>query len=1041
MNSRFLKRVLKILSWIVGILLLIYIILEITFQLNKSYIQHKIVSYLNEAQAGEIIVSSIDLSPLAHFPNMSVRLNDIKYYETKIPHRDINDEPFCILNKFYIGLDLLSLIRGNIDVSEVTLRDGNLKIITDIDSSLNVSNLIIAEDDSSEQANIDEDKEPGLRLNRVTLENIRISYQNRLNGYQVDLHVREFENLVTLIDRNLDIELHPQIDIVKIQKEDRVYLENTQLGMFLNFRFNLDSLVGQIDKSKLIVDGANLNIQGMFELKDDYYMDLKISSVLNDPSLLLLIFEDKLIKDNIENIQKGDIYFDGRIRGSMSEKHPLVDLKFGVNNMQFRIDAAAREINNFGFDGYLTLGTVGDYSDAIIRLANISSEGKAGLTTGDIEIRNFIQPEIDINMDANIFLSGIEQVFNFIKTPIYSGRAHIKARALASFDKSLNRLIHKEGEIDILIDDISFLVRNTGKKCDELSGHISWRESKILLENLTMKVPPTDISLSGQAENLINHLMGFDTNVKVDIRLKSDIFDFKSFLTDADVADWILDEYCRNVNIDLEFQTNSKLLRQVSELPSGSVKINKANLDLKNVSDIKIREAELAISPEKLAIKNIRTTIGENEVTFSGEIDNYEDLFANDFQEQCQISLDLTTDRIILKDFLTYKGENYLPEFWAETIYHDFYLDAILILPQESDSIQADFDFKINVKNLSSKNKQNGAIIKNVSGDVTDTGTDLLLNGISGNMGQTKFDDLDMNLIDLYSDDKPLRIKCYVRCNFLDVQEWLDYSLELDEIQNLAADTDTKIPKKYDVSTIPVLDLKAEIDEFCYGEFSLVNLKTTFLTQKENYLYLDPADSLWWIPEIDVTAQIDADTFKTSFSRVPDSRNKVVSRYGFLEIIPSYRGLFGAEGSGLIQVDLSKKRHDYHIKYAINNFKLETFLSRFGQQDRMTGIVHMAMDMKFSNDNLANLNGEVNLNGKDLTIYNIDLDEVLTQFKRTQSFNLVDVGAFMLAGPAGALITKASDYAVLLNVDSTKQTTIREFMSSWEVNGGGIYGR
>jgi hypothetical protein len=96
------------------------------------------------------------------------------------------------------------------------------------------------------------------------------------------------------------------------------------------------------------------------------------------------------------------------------------------------------------------------------------------------------------------------------------------------------------------------------------------------------------------------------------------------------------------------------------------------------------------------------------------------------------------------------------------------------------------------------------------------------------------------------------------------------------------------------------------------------------------------------------------------------------------------------------------------------------------------------MDISMEGENLTGLNGDMLISGKDLTVYNIDIDEVLTRFKRTQNFNLVDISAFLLAGPAGAVITKASDYAILLNMDPSKQSTIREFMSSWKLNEGVI---
>ena len=66
----------------------------------------------------------------------------------------------------------------------------------------------------------------------------------------------------------------------------------------------------------------------------------------------------------------------------------------------------------------------------------------------------------------------------------------------------------------------------------------------------------------------------------------------------------------------------------------------------------------------------------------------------------------------------------------------------------------------------------------------------------------------------------------------------------------------------------------------------------------------------------------------------------------------------------------------------------------------------------------------------------IDIDELLTKFKKSQQFNLVDLGAFMMAGPVGAVVTKGFNFAALLNLDPDAESTIPRFTSQWELTNG-----
>lgn len=68
----------------------------------------------------------------------------------------------------------------------------------------------------------------------------------------------------------------------------------------------------------------------------------------------------------------------------------------------------------------------------------------------------------------------------------------------------------------------------------------------------------------------------------------------------------------------------------------------------------------------------------------------------------------------------------------------------------------------------------------------------------------------------------------------------------------------------------------------------------------------------------------------------------------------------------------------------------------------------------------------------------LNLDELINNFQRSQTFNLVDVTAVALAGPAGILYSKGSDYAILLSTKKGETTMISKFSSKWNLDEGKI---
>jgi AsmA protein len=84
------------------------------------------------------------------------------------------------------------------------------------------------------------------------------------------------------------------------------------------------------------------------------------------------------------------------------------------------------------------------------------------------------------------------------------------------------------------------------------------------------------------------------------------------------------------------------------------------------------------------------------------------------------------------------------------------------------------------------------------------------------------------------------------------------------------------------------------------------------------------------------------------------------------------------------------------------------------------------------------MHGEITVAGDSISLYGVDIDDVIAKYNRSQKFNLVDAGAFVLAGPMGAVVTKSTDFAMLLNIDqdSTVRTAIQTFRAKLGMGNG-----
>jgi len=85
---------------------------------------------------------------------------------------------------------------------------------------------------------------------------------------------------------------------------------------------------------------------------------------------------------------------------------------------------------------------------------------------------------------------------------------------------------------------------------------------------------------------------------------------------------------------------------------------------------------------------------------------------------------------------------------------------------------------------------------------------------------------------------------------------------------------------------------------------------------------------------------------------------------------------------------------------------------------------------------LEALEASFKLEGKDLKINGIDLDDIIDKYKRSQNFNLVDIGAVMFTGPAGLAVTKGGDFARLAFIKAGDSTHVKHFIAQWKMGKG-----
>ena len=195
---------------------------------------------------------------------------------------------------------------------------------------------------------------------------------------------------------------------------------------------------------------------------------------------------------------------------------------------------------------------------------------------------------------------------------------------------------------------------------------------------------------------------------------------------------------------------------------------------------------------------------------------------------------------------------------------------------------------------------------------------------------------------------------------------------------------------------------------------------------------------------ISLTGDIRCKTLKINNFTLTNLVMRTAGGNGIFDINPVSMNIFSGTGKGSIHVDVTGASPHYRVIYTLSRFRIEELLRKSSlkniPQKIMEGLTNFSADLtatgKSADEVKRSLNGDLSLNGENLMLYSIDIDALIPKYERSQNFNLVDVGAFFLAGPFGPVLTKSYNFASLYEESQGGKGLIRKLVSVWKVANG-----
>jgi len=1052
--------------------------------LNKEKIIHKLITFANEKQSGEFQIGNVDLSWFRYFPDVALEVNNLNYFEHPTKTRIAQEQPIIHASTVYINFNLWTLFRDSqIEVSDLDINSAELMLREDSTGVLNITKALTGKGTGSGQA-------VTINLHSISLESVMMTWES--NDVQ-----KPFALLINQMSAQLDFRnniITAKLNSDQVFKGFKIfdrYIEGlSECHTDINATYDVTGKLLTIASGVIQYNKLTLSLQGFYDHLANRMIDFSFESTSSEMEILKTLIHEDILEINKNLLQHGRIQMTGKVFGKLMDGNPQVEVSMIARNINIELPDQLGEFKNVGFEGFFHSGEPDDFSEAVVSLHHVSGKIPGGSMEGNFQVKNFVTPTLRFHLNASAHINQYDRIFKLKNIKDLKGHISLQSDFEGVLDLSSEKPTTNPVNAMVTLDKLGFTLNQTNKRISDISGQLVLANRELALNKLRCQFEKSTITVNG---NLINpYLLLFKQEGKIQatLNVQSDPLFITDFISDTTTTTPTIDKAV--VKFDAVFMSTTSRIRNAKLLPNVEFQIKTFTADFETAPDISQLKTSGIISADTatitLKLNDFYCQLPESAIMLQGGL-----------QINKTNTLDFNTS-LTLVQVPTYYMSNFIDEFQGvplktsdalkRTISADVDLSASLTLNPFSITrakinngkgrlcfngslcIEVN-DMDADLRGLSFRRSKNDSLIGIEFVTASTTIGSLRIPGI----GNTS---LNVNLKGTENSTAD-----WLTLNEID----LDFKLPKGSV---SVNGSVRIP------TVDSIMAQARIK---LEQVAMADAKTIFaFVQSPEMPVRNQADEKWGIRSADLelstslginpigiktlevrNSQVelglpDSQPFNTGVFSVnlkdivfnePGTKTQIKSLHGNVDFDSVEFPVFGKspvsvqinglhdqlnlaistdllhaeKEQGTLVVDLSKDSIEYKLKYTLDKVPLEYVTTFFYEKKLLSGPLNLGIDLQgygVGEDMLGHLKGSFTTSATNILLHGIELDKFLKNYEKSQNFDLLDLGAFVVYGAAGAVITKGGDFAKLLTTGSkvTDQTKILQLVAKGNINQG-----
>ncbi len=456
-----------------------------------------VVEQVNKHLKTPISVDAIDFSFIRKFPYASVEFTGVKAQGQKT---EGSRKPLLEAQHIFLLFNLYDVWGSDLKLKKIVIQDAQLHVYTDRKGNNNYD--IFKSSDSKEQEHF------GLEMDEVALEEVGISVVNRPADRDYDFRVHKGTLNGRFADDTYDLQLAGNLHVAKLKLGAVDYIHDKELRLESSLHMDTRQGLYEIRTCEVQLAELKLKASGNFSRRETgMLMNLEVSSNEADLGQLLSLLPSSAEKHNDKYTYDGIVTVAMRISGITSAKEsPLITATFSARNATVTPNGTEYTLKNISFTGNYTNRASASNPVAVVSIRNLHANLQDQPLTASLEIENFEQPFIRLDLKSTINLAAFSRFYKPDTIESLNGNLLVDAHVSGHSDDRSSWI----SSGSIVAQDAAVKIRGRAVGFTNINGRFDLDGNKLTVTDFRTTAEGSDLTFNGTFDNIYGFLLSKD---------------------------------------------------------------------------------------------------------------------------------------------------------------------------------------------------------------------------------------------------------------------------------------------------------------------------------------------------------------------------------------------------------------------------------------------------------------------------------------------------------------------------------------------------